>query len=119
MPTGDDTVCQIDTDASVLFPVKGVTASSISGSLHSVDEEESETDEDPELLSMKNEKKTLLIVVYALAGTCAVLIICIILTVCSGRRNKRTYVPVTGQKFGSSGEAGYTDPYDASAPLRH
>lgn len=103
--------------------MKGVTASAISSSLHDFEgtqdeEEEEESDDDPELAEVKKQKKTLLIVVYALAGVCVMLIVCIILAVCSGRRNKKSYVPVSAQQFEASREVGYTDPYSSGTTLR-
>jgi len=113
-PKGDDTVCPIDTDGPQLFPSKGVKASDIRGSLSDGNGTTTGSDE---LNNVKAQKKTLFIVVIALAAACVILVISLIFTCISGRRG-RGYKPIGTRDVAKAGFVGYSadksysDPYD-------
>jgi hypothetical protein len=134
LPTGDDTICPVDSSTE-LFPISGPNGNVVSSFIHSLGESESEdegeaeeeTEEtDPEVNSLKTQKKDLLVAALGLAGLCAVLLICLLLFGCGRKRDKVSYAAVPTSRGGSGGGGGVRsvgmpwkprrvrDPYDVA-----
>lgn len=115
-PKGDDTVCEIDTDAPPIFPARGVGGSDIRNALSNNDNNSSGSSSQ----DLEAQKKTLLIAVIALAAACGILLISLIISCINGRRG-RGYKPLNSrgahaQKVefvGYDGDKPYSDPYDS------
>lgn len=118
LPTGDDTICEIDKDGPALFSSGSITASGIKSALsdsNSVSGASSEDDnKDEEIKSLKDQKRTLMIVVIALAAAAGIMLLGLIASIFRGRQGRR-YTPIQNRGDAGGfpqGRTSYSDPYD-------